>query len=379
MKTITTKIVFGLFCAGSITLLTQSCSTAKEVVQEIVEELTESNESEDLSYLYRLRKCTLDASGNVQVVPVTRSSVVTKNVHVITHGWAPGYLKAVNEYASSHSGEFLLAWDSLAVNSSGDRFFVGAFFNLAKSILNADAGATVLVFSWIDQSATSMSGEDPWKDYDQMCQAEDNTQVAADEMLGGLEIAIDWSVKHDIHLLGHSYGSKVVSHTGIGLKGRIVEPGYNYPIGIIQLSLFDSPEKVYSTCANNNLCEILPAFAPDRKRFFVANYISYFDKCLSDCSRSLYWVIDATVLPYKGMCEREDLFDCTSYKHEAGVWWYAAATNDPSSNTALWWTPMKSLKLSEGTKRYQLKPSSEPIKMQDTDQHCSENKIVDCR
>ncbi|MDG1334187.1 MAG: hypothetical protein P8P74_17775 [Crocinitomicaceae bacterium] len=372
MKTITAKIAFGLLLTGSLAFLNQSCNTTKEIIKETVEEVTENTEEASVEYLYRLRQCTLD-SGKVKVSPVTANSIKTENIHVITHGWAPGYLKAVNDYASNHGGQILLAWDSLAVNSSNERFFVPTFFNLAASILNADPGSTVLVFSWIDQSATSESG-DLWKDWGQMCQAEDNTQIAADEMYGALSIATDWSVNHQFHLLGHSYGTKVVSHTAIGLK-RKMDNGSK--IERIQLSLFDSPEKAPVTCANNDLCSILPAFEPNRNTRFVANYISYYDKCLSSCD-GLEWVVDATIFPHRDYCQRMSSIEkCISCKHEAGVVWYTDATNAPSFETGLWWTPMKSLRLSESIVQYHVKKYENRVKM-DNAPDCQAGQIKDC-
>ena len=166
-----------------------------------------------------------------------------------------------------------------------------------------------------------------------------------------------------------------MSHTGVGLKAKMGTEGYK--IDRIQLSLFDSPEKAPLECANNDLCEILPAFEPNRDTRFVANYISYYDKCLSDCE-GLEWVVDATILAYRNYCQsRSSVVDCISCKHEAGVFWYSRATDDATSGTAYWWTPMANLRLSESIVQYHVKKASEQVKIEPSE-YCRADEIVDC-
>ena len=378
MKTTKFKIFAGVFIFAAAIFTFTSCSVTEaiEAVNETVEEVI----SDDvISPLQRIYQCSLDARGNVVVSPITDGTIANKNVHVITHGWAPGYRSAVNEYYTN-TGKTLLAWQPEAI-SGGERFFVGSFFPLAKSILKADRGSAVLVFSWIDISASDVSflkfleGED----YDQFCAVEKQTRAVGMMLMEAVDAALTPHVPHELHLLGHSFGTKVVSYGGIFLKRK------NY-LNKIHITLFDSPEKAPADCGDNKLCEILPSFSPDRDKYFVDNYISYWDECFSDChdtGNELHLVVDATIIPYgtfplRDSCTYMQYQNCASCKHSAGVNWYTAATNDPSHESGLWWSPlMGNLIKTGGLQRYYLKPSSEQTKIHSIP-GCGQNEIVTC-
>ncbi|MFK7787358.1 MAG: hypothetical protein AB8B56_19700 [Crocinitomicaceae bacterium] len=376
MKTIQT-IVGMLFLASSIFMIT-SCSETKELIESQVTEVEEAVTG-SLTPLQRLHRVSLDANGNVVIENIPDGSIENKNVHVITHGWAPGYKPAVDWYAKHHPGETLLAWDPDAV-ADGERFFVGSFFPLAKSILEADRGSAVLVFSWIDISAT----ETDWigllegKDYDEFCGVEKRTRAVGLMMKEAVDAALKSGVPHELHLLGHSFGTKVVSEAGVHLK-RV---GY---LDKIHITLFDSPERAPASCGDNRLYDVLAAFAPDRENFFVDNYISYWDECLSDKSKELDLIVDATIIPYGSgdldSCQANHTTswsECASCKHSAGVNWYTAATNDPSHDIGLWWSPlMGHPRVAKTLTQYYFKPYTNPVNIGQA-KECKQDEVSTC-
>lgn len=382
MKTTTFKIFGGTFIFVAAIFTFTSCSVTEgiETVNETVEEASEELLSEDaLTPLQRLYKCSL-IRGKLVVEPIIDGTIANNHVHVITHGWAPAYRPAVEAYARMNKGATLLAWQPEAI-AGGEQFFVGSFFPLAESILNADPGSAVLVFSWIDISATDVSFLSflEGNDYDQFCRVEQRTPRVGKMLTDAVDAALKPGVPHELHLLGHSFGTKVVSIAGVALKQK----GY---LNRIHITLFDSPEEIPygGECGDNRLCGILPSFEPDRDKYFVDNYISYWDKCFSDChdtGNELHFLVDATIIPYGRFvdsCELETYGDCASCKHSAGVFWYTAATNDAAHESGLWWSPlMGNLKKTEGLHRYYYKPYSEHIKISPSPD-CRRNEISTC-
>ena len=196
MSILNIKTIRSAFLFVITGLFITACST----VEDVAGTLNEETQVDPSSPLYRLWNCAI-VNGQLHLAPVTPGSVTREKVHVITHGWAPGYLTAVENYKKK-TGRILLAWEPEAVDGSGDRFFVEPFFPLVEAILNADPGSTVLVYSWIDQSATGDFGA---------CTGEKHTQEAASELREAMQLALDQSSNHRVHLLGHSFGTKVVS------------------------------------------------------------------------------------------------------------------------------------------------------------------------
>lgn len=313
-------------------------------------------ETEEVTTLQRLHRVSLDETGDVVIENIPLGSINHTNVHIITHGWAPGYLDAVNDYKRAHPGEILMAWDPDAV-VDGERFFVGSFFPLAKSILENDPGCTVLVFSWIDLSATDEKWDHPITDYKELCKVEARTQSVGRMLHQEINQALNPSKPHKLHLLGHSFGTKVVSQAGILLKQ---ENTYN----TIHLTIFDSPEDapIGFSCADNKLFNLLTQFAPDRENYFVENYISYFDKCFST-QPGMSQVVDATIQVYQDSCSNDSYGNCVSCYHSAGVNWYTAATNDSSHEFGLWWSPLINPRKAATLGQYYKKPSSAPIRL----------------
>ena len=122
----------------------------------------------------------------------------------------------------------LLAWAPQAVNELGQGMFT-EFVPLAAAIARDDPKATVLGFSWIDDSATALSPFDAWK-------SEANTDLNGQRLAAALGQVLAPTFPGRggrIHLIGHSHGAKVATVAAIALERPPA-----------QLTLLDSPENV---------------------------------------------------------------------------------------------------------------------------------------
>ncbi|MEM9024530.1 MAG: hypothetical protein AAGB22_12360 [Bacteroidota bacterium] len=351
-----------LMLIGCFTLTT-NCSVKKPAIPTIA--LPGGSGVQAITPIQRLGKCTL-INGNFEIVPVTAGSVTTTNVHVITHGWAPNYKDAVETYKSTHSGQTLLAWYPEAVYD-GVRFFVPSFTNLAQAIMQNDPASTVLVFSWIDQSATEVSKLHPINSRDSLCAVEGRTRMVAGEFSTAVSQALS-AGQHKLHLLGHSFGTKVVSLAGVDFRN-------NSDIALLHLTLFDSPERASLfdqsiPCADNHLEGILPGITPNRTTYFVDNYISYWDKCLSTAPDE---IVDVTLVAQN--CTSKGYEDCLSCAHEFGVNWYTAETWNPRHQYGLWWSPMVS-RAATGLSRFYILDVGKDTLLTRPD--CQDGKVVTC-
>lgn len=251
-------------------------------------------------------------------VPVTGPSNPSGHVYFISHGWAPGYLDAVKKFLSA--GKFPLAWDPNLKNKDGQPYNNGWFQNVSQSILKADPEATVFFFSWVDWSATS-SFLDPQN-------AQKNTDMAGNALTAAVQAALGKGFPPArLHLLGHSYGSKVVTVASLAIKPAHV-------------TLFDSPEgKIigFLGAANKLYLPIyLPAIPPSRHPggTFVDNYYSYFGICYNDRGNMLKPIVDYKLLAR--ICSTTDL----GCKHAYPMVFYPQASAGPAKNLGLWWSPL---------------------------------------
>ncbi len=251
-------------------------------------------------------------------VPVTGPSSPAGNVYFISHGWAPGYLDAVKKFQSE--GKFPLAWDPNLKNKDGQPYDRGWFQNVSQSILNTDPGATVFFFSWVDWSATS-GFTDPQN-------AQKNTDMAGGALRAAISAALSQGFPPGrIHLLGHSYGSKVVTVAAVSLKPAHV-------------TLFDSPDRgfVRLVGAGNKLYlpPYLPAIPPSRASggTFVDNYYSFFGICYNDRANALKPLVDYKLIAR--ICGTTDI----GCKHGYPTVFYPQASAGPNKNLGLWWSPL---------------------------------------
>jgi hypothetical protein len=140
-------------------------------------------------------------------VPLSETGLGTDNVYVLSHGWAPGLRDEVDAQAAP------LAWDMHA----------GWYNSLASSILSDDPSATIIGYTWIDESATHTSIAP------HLSQA---MTLQSGERLANLLVAA--GIKDGITMIGHSHGAAVSTYGTV----RLEELG----VDVAALYLLDSPE-----------------------------------------------------------------------------------------------------------------------------------------
>src|SRR5262249_15558113 len=139
----------------------------------------------EMQHLTPLRRLAQFDPASGMFIPVAAHSIgvnntqTANNVYVIAHGWMSGYLDWVNNRWSE--GRLPLSWETwqgpvtayapstewLFKGNMTDQYLVegkfGAYqpsftvnsLGLAQAIHAADSTATILAFSWIDESATT--------------------------------------------------------------------------------------------------------------------------------------------------------------------------------------------------------------------------------
>jgi pimeloyl-ACP methyl ester carboxylesterase len=190
-----------------------------------------------------------------QSIGESRSGTSTGNVYVVAHGWMPGYLDWVDK--TLQNGKLPLSWETwqnpklkltpstpwLYQGSKADAFGTGFTINdtgLAEEILKVDPNATVLAYSWIDQSATTTTFSLP----DDAYHSEAFTTMNGIRMAEAIAQALVPGYAQDgpgkVHLIGHSHGARVATVAALALQqAAAVNPAFNV---VGQLTLLDSPE-----------------------------------------------------------------------------------------------------------------------------------------
>ena len=236
-------------------------------------------------------------------VPVTPDDprLVGKDVSVLVHGWAPGYIEWVQNAAAL--GQVLEWWQTFPGQPGYNASISGglppdsawlldghtegsievASQGMAQDILASDPNAAVLAYSWIDDSATAVSSytgipEDAYL-------SEAKTTLNGERLAVGLEQVLGSEAQFHgkLQLIGHSHGSKVVTTAAVALTDA------STPITVNQLTILDSPESSNTDLgyalaelgASNNNWYFLQDLNINRQSpstTFVDNYISYFDE-----------------------------------------------------------------------------------------------------
>ena len=193
--------------------------------------------------------------------PVAAASISAGHVIVLSHGWAPGYLDTYQRLQAS-SASLVTAWDPGMVDGAGTPL-AARFTTMAQALQAADPGAAVLMFSWVDQSATSENPLDARR-------AEEATEVNGHRLATALDQAVapDFAARGgQVHLIGHSFGASVATTAALAMR---TPPR--------QLTLLDSPEVLLTRIggAKNDLRYELPRLDLGRgaTQTFVDNYIS---------------------------------------------------------------------------------------------------------
>ena len=261
-----------------------------------------------------------DGTGFVAVTP---ASVGAGDVVVMTHGWAAGLLDTY-EAAQSASTGLVTMWDPAMVDPKTGAPVDELFAGLAAAIVSADPTTTVLLYSWIDQSSTTLN---PLAAY----APERATEVNGNRMAVAIEQALTSGFASGggrLHLVGHSFGANVATTAAIALGST----GLGAPR---QLTLFDSPEVDLARIggAKNDLRYKLPRLDIGRtaETTFVDNYVSLVGEPYAGYP-GLGQVVDVRLEPPAA--------DPGVDKHQFPIGWYAASAAARASDVGLWWSPL---------------------------------------
>ena len=250
---------------------------------------------------------------------VNPESIAGGNLVVLTHGWAAGLLPTY-ERVQATSTDLVTLWNPEMVDPKTGQPSIALFANLASSIQDADPSATVLMYSWVDQSATDMSAL-------AASAPERATEINGHRMATAIDQALapGFSASSgQVHLIGHSFGANVATTAALALSSP---PR--------QLSLFDSPEVNLARIggAKNDLRYKLTRLDIGRQpnQTFVDNYISLVGEPYAGYP-GLGQVVDVHLLPPPS--------DAGVDKHQYPIGWYANSAETRSSGVGLWWSPL---------------------------------------
>lgn len=248
--------------------------------------------------------------------PVAPASVDADHVVVVTHGWADGLKKTYDELQAGRD-TLVALWDPGMVEPDGVSTMAD-FGPLLGALQAADPQAAVVMFSWVDQSAT---GADPL----QARRAEAATEVNGHRLAVAVDAALVPGWDGEMHVLGHSFGARVAT---IGALSLAQAPR--------QLTLLDSPEVELARLggAMNDLQYLLPRLTVGRAGgdTFVDSYISLVGARYGT-EPGLAPVVDVRLAAPGGSSFRQrHLYPV--------VWWTSALAAGPSPATGPWWSPL---------------------------------------
>jgi hypothetical protein len=304
------------------------------------------------------------AGGDSNLDPKTNGG--DTNIYVIAHGWAPGFKDMVNDNGTATNP---LKWwqtlDTSLMGSPGAPASPEMFYSsigdgiqispsgLAYAITQADPKAVVLAYSWIDESATdqllSTIPEDAFL-------SEAYTAMNGQRLANALEQALPSNFNAhggNLHLIGHSHGSKVATVATLALDNTGTADYH-----VAQLTILDSPEDgsylVRQSDSANNLWFFLGGLQinhtnPSSTQTFVDHYISEFDTLdgviqgvdpfnTNQTTSSLQQIVDVNL-------NGRVLFYATNFGdlHAYAFNWYAggsqAWTQNPKPTVADQWSP----------------------------------------
>jgi hypothetical protein len=286
------------------------------------------------------------------------------NIYVIAHGWAPGLATMVQKNGTpSNPLKWWQTLDTSLMGSPGTPASPEMFYGssgagiqispsgLAYAITQADPKAVVLAYSWIDDSATDDVAGIPAGAY----QSEAYTALNGTRLADALQLALPGVFHADggqLHLIGHSHGSKVAT-----VAADVLTATGQSNWSVAHLTILDSPEDgasllVRKSDSANNLWYFLGALNIGRSsgQTFVDNYISELDAPLgvvqgvdpfntSSTKSVLQQIVDVNL--NGGL-----LFNSTNVGdlHAYAFNWYGGASvawaQNPSPNVADRWSPL---------------------------------------
>lgn len=250
--------------------------------------------------------------------PVTAGSLPAGHLVVLSHGWSPGYLDSYQRL-QAQSTTLVTVWTPGLVNGA-NLSMMATWAPMAQALQRADPTATVVLFSWVDQSATS---DDPL----QARVGEDATEVNGHRLATALDQAVApgfSTAGGQVHLIGHSFGANVATTAALAMA---VPPR--------QLTLLDSPESTLTLLggAKNDLRYKLPRLDIGRGpgQTFVDNYISFVGIRYAPFP-GLDQVVDVQTAPPPG--------DGPGDKHSFAIVWYRTSAENLGGGVGLAWSPL---------------------------------------
>ena len=238
-------------------------------------------------------------------VPVDAAELPPSHLYVLTHGWAPGWGRRLE------GNPQLRAWE--AIDHRGRRFEQW-MHDLAEVIDARDPHAVIVVYSWLDHAST---GRFMLAQRQAIAYTELHGRLLAealDEALG--ESFFDEEGK--THLIGHSYGARVITVAAIRMDPR---PR--------QLTFFDSPDSAMTaiTGGRTRLAELLVQLpiGTGPGEIFVDNYVAMVGTRYR--SREIAGIVDVTLNPpYSTLAYRPRhlypmRFYAESAEHGFGLGW----------------------------------------------------------
>lgn len=229
---------------------------------------------------------------------VTPGSVPPSHVYVLVHGWAPGWGdEAIGDPR-------LRSW---AAESTSGEPFEPWIRQLSVAILEADPHAVVLAYSWLDDAATgrfilAQRRAFAHTDLHGRWLAEALMQATCDDFIAN---------SGRVHLIGHSYGARVVTLAALYMSKRPQ-----------QITLFDSPDApiTYVTGSQTMLASLLRKLpiGDGPGEIFVDNYISVFG-AYYHAAPGLSGVVDVLLSPPYGSWDyrRRHLYPMEFYAQTA--------------------------------------------------------------
>jgi pimeloyl-ACP methyl ester carboxylesterase len=185
---------------------------------------------------------------------IGNSAKTADNVYVIVHGWMPGYQGWVDKLLG---GALPVSWQTwqgpvkagagpsttwLYQGSNADAVDTDFPINetgLAQEIKKVDPHATVLAYSWIDDSATATKADFPVHGYKSEAYTTLNGMRMAEAIMQALAPNY-YKGLGKVHLIGHSHGARVATVAALTLqKAAAKNPQFDV---VRQLTLLDSPE-----------------------------------------------------------------------------------------------------------------------------------------
>lgn len=249
---------------------------------------------------------------------VAPGSIPSGHAVFLSHGWSPDYLASYQQLQAD-SSTLVTAWTPGLVNTS-NQSMMDTWVPVAQALQTADPTATIVLFSWVDQSATGgniLEVRDP----------EQATEVNGHRFATAITEALNPDFHQaggQVHVIGHSFGANVATTAALALD---VPPRH--------LTLLDSPEVSITELAGakNDLRYKLPRLDIGRGpgETFVDNYISYVGTRYGTYP-GLEQIVDVKTAPPPS--------DNGGEKHSFAIVWYRTSAQNMSAGVGYAWSPL---------------------------------------